>query len=373
MKNRVIFSLGISLLLGALSVQAQNYFNISPLTGFANNGWLAPSNYNGSTYAYLTTGNTERGLAFGNGHLYLVARGSSSIRILNPLTGLDLGGLDMGSGIISGGTYTMNMIAVGGDGAIYLDNLTTQSSTTPFRVYRWANEGATPTVAYNGTPIVGGRVGDTFAAIGSGSSTLLAAGFNSSPSVTGNNGFSIIDPTAGTATQVSFAGTPPSAGDFRLGLTFTDSSHVYGDAGTTFRYASFSGSSGTLESSFTPLSSAERPLGYTTLAGHPLLAAISTADNHVSVYDLSDPTNPLLLGQGNATTGTLAANANGTGAIAWGTPVYDPVSQRWSENLYAMSSNDGIQAFVVTIPEPGSFALAALGAGFLAFWRRLRK
>jgi len=371
MKNRVLFSLGISLLLGAFSVQAQGYFNINPLTTFGGgDGWLSPGE---GGYAYLTTGNTERGLAFGNGHLYLAARGSSSIRILNPLTGVDLGGLDMGSGIISGGTFAMNMLAVGGDGAIYLDNLTTQASTTPFKVYRWANEAATPTLAYSGSPLAGGRVGDTFAAIGSGSSTLLAAGFSSSPSVTGNNGFSIIDPTAGTATQVSFSGTPPNAGDFRLGLTFTDSSHVYGTPGATFSYAAFTGSSGTLVSTFTPVSSAERPLGYTTLAGHPLMAAISTADNHVSVYDLSNPANPVLLGQGNATSGTLAANANGTGAIAWGNPVYDPVSQRWSEDLYAMSSNDGIQAFVVTVPEPGSLALAALGAGLFAFWRRFRK
>jgi hypothetical protein len=373
MKNKAVFSLGISLLLGVLSAQAQDYFNISPITTFGSSGWLAPNTISGGTYTYLTTNNTERGIAFGNGHLYLVARGASSIRILDPLSGADLGSLNQGSGIISGGTYTMNMIAVGGDGAIYLNNLTTQASTTPFKVYRWANEAATPTVVYNGTPIAAGRVGDTFAAIGSGSSTRLVAGFNSSPSVTGNNGFSIIDPTAGTATQVSFTGTPPNAGDFRLGLTFTDSSHVYGDAGTTFRYASFSGSSGTLVSSFTPVSSVERPLGYTTLAGHALMAAISTGDNHVSIYDMSDPTNPNLLGQGNATTGTLPANVNGTGAIAWGNPVFDPVSQRWTEDVYALSSNDGIQAFVVTVPEPGVFSLAALGLGLLAFWRKASK
>jgi hypothetical protein len=103
------------------------------------------------------------------------------------------------------------------------------------------------------------------------------------------------------------------------------------------------------------------------------MAAISTGDNHVSIYDMSDPTNPNLLGQGNATTGTLPANVNGTGAIAWGNPVFDPVSQRWTEDVYALSSNDGIQAFVVTVPEPGVFSLAALGLGLLAFWRKASK
>jgi hypothetical protein len=181
-----------------------------------------------------------------------------------------------------------------------------------------------------------------------------------------------VTPTAGTATQGSFTGTPPNPGNFRLGLTFTDSAHVYGTAGSTFRYASFSWSSGTLVSSFIPLSKGERSLGLTALAGHPLLASLSTDDNHVSVYELTDPANPMLLGQANATTGTSAANANGTGAIAWGDPVYDPVSQRWSEELVAMSTNDGIQAFLVTIPEPGSFALTILGIGLVAFCRRRR-
>jgi len=37
-----------------------------------------------------------------------------------------------------------------------------------------------------------------------------------------------------------------------------------------------------------------------------------------------------------------------------------------SQILYAMSSNQGIQAFVVTVPEPGSFGLIALGPALAA-------
>ena len=69
MKNRVLFSLGISLLLGALAAQAQGYsFSMTPLATFGasggNDGWLSPGE---GGYTYLGTANNERGLAYGNG------------------------------------------------------------------------------------------------------------------------------------------------------------------------------------------------------------------------------------------------------------------------------------------------------------------
>src|SRR5262249_30033424 len=92
-------SVALGLFVSALPAQAQ--FSISPLTTFASNGWLAPNGYNGSTYAYLTVSDTERGLACGNNHLYLVSRnGGDFVRILDAQTGADLGALNLGSGIV---------------------------------------------------------------------------------------------------------------------------------------------------------------------------------------------------------------------------------------------------------------------------------
>src|SRR5262249_47215702 len=148
----------------------------------------------------------ERGMAYGNGHLYLVSHASVSgnsanVRILDPLTGADLGGRNNTG--ISGGTFTVNVGRVGGDGAIYGSNLHTPSPTSPFQSYKWATEGWVPTVAYSGDAgLAGSRAGDSLAATGSGASTRLAAGYNSTPSVAGNNGYSILDPTASTATAV---------------------------------------------------------------------------------------------------------------------------------------------------------------------------
>jgi hypothetical protein len=364
------------LLAGLLATQiAHAQFSIAPLTTFSpnNDGWLAPGE---GGYAYLTTGNTERGLAYNpmTGHLYLVSRANVgnglNIRILDKNTGADLGGLNTTG--ISGGTFAINMVGVGADGVIYVNNLTLNSGSSPLKVYSWATETSAPSTVYSGDAgLAGARVGDTLAVIGSGSSTRLALGYGSSPSVTGNNGYAIVNPTAGTATAVGFSGTPPNAGDFRLGITFTDANHVWGTQGTTWRYTSFSGSSGTLLSSFTPLSNAERIMAYAVVGPMALLAVQSTGDSHVSIYDVSNPSSPILLGQGNNTSGTLATNTNGTGQAAWGDIAYDSNTQTWSAKLWTMSSNQGIQAFIVTVPEPSSVTLAALGGlALLALFRR---
>ena len=366
--------LGLTILVGTLSASAQVTF--APLSSFGGgDGWLAPGE---GGYTFLGTANNERGLAFGNGDLYLVSRnGGNFIRILDPLTGADIGSLNTTG--VSGGTFAVNTIGVGTDGAVYVANLTTQSTTSPYRVYSWANNGATPTVAYSGNGgLAGARLGDSLAVIGSGASTLLAAGYNSSPVVTGNNGYAIISPTAGTATAIGFTGTPPNAGDFRLGLTFTDSSHVLGTAGSSlYRDTSFSGSSGTLIGSpgipDPAGATADRLLSYTLLDGVALLAVQSIGDSHVSLYNATDPNAPVYIGALNNTSGSLTANGNGTGELAWGAVTANGDGS-FSETLYAMSTNQGIQAFVVTVvPEPATCSLLALGLVAVACRKKFRR
>ena len=95
------------------------------------------------------------------------------------------------------------------------------------------------------------------------------------------------------------------------------------------------------------------------------MAIQSIGDSHVSIYDVSDPSAPIYLASGNNTTGALTANGNGTGQVAWG-DVVDNGNGTLSRTLYAMSTNQGIQAFNVTlVPEPASIALCALAFGVL--------
>ena len=100
MRKAALFAFGFILLALGLSANAQ--LTLSPLTSFGGgDGWLAPGE---GGYAFLGTANNERGIAFGNGHLYLVSRnGGNNIRVLDPVTGADLGALNNTG--ISGGTF----------------------------------------------------------------------------------------------------------------------------------------------------------------------------------------------------------------------------------------------------------------------------
>ena len=371
MKTKIL-ALSALTLASAFQIQAQ--VSISSLASFGGgDGWLAPGE---GGYTFLGIANNERGLAYGNNSLYLVSRfGGNNIRILDPLTGADLGALNNTG--ISGGTLAVNQVSVGGDGVIYVNNLTTQSTTSPLKIYSWATPGSAPVVAYTGNAgLAGSRIGDSMAVFGSGSSTRLALGYGATPVVAGNNSYAIVDPTAGTATAISLP-APAAAGDFRLGITFTDSSHVLGTQGSSlYRYTSFTGATGSLLAS--PAipdpagASADRLMAYSVLNGISLLAVQSIGDSHVSLYDVSNPAAPIWLASKNNTTGTLTGNGNGTGELAWGA-VTDFGNGFVQQTLYALSSNQGIQAFIVTVPEPGTLAFAALGMGALLALRRFRK
>jgi len=192
-------------------------------------GWLAPGDR-----TYLANDNNQRGLAYNptTGHVLLVNRtGGLSVNVMDGATGADLGALT-GVGTLTGGTFAGSMIGVAGDGAVYVANLTVNSTTSPFKIYRWANEtSASPTVAFSGNPLAGSRIGDTLDALGSGTDTLLVAGYGSTPVVAGNNSFAMFSTADGSnyaSTHISVGTTPPNAGDFRLGITFLDSDTVIG-------------------------------------------------------------------------------------------------------------------------------------------------
>ena len=352
MKSLRFLPVGVALVAGTLSASAAGVF-VSPLSSFGSgDGWLSPGE---GGYTFLGTGNLERGLAFGNNQLYLVSRnGGVNVRRLSPITGGDLGGLDVTG--ISGGTFAANMVAVSHDGVIYAGNLSTAAGTN-FKVYQWANDSAAPKVAYDSAPGLP-RLGDSLALVGSGATTRIAV------SGTGTSGFLVVDPTTGAGTVVSVPGT--ASGDFRLGMTWVDSDTVIGAQGGTapFRVVDISGSTGTLAASPKGTAQSERPIAYQVIAGVPLLASVDTVTSAVRIYDATDLGALTLLETVNNTSGTLAANGNGVGSVAWGPTFGD------SAFLYAMSANQGIQAFVVTIPEPGVAGLLLLGGSLLFAGRR---
>lgn len=334
-------------LLVAANLDAQ--VTMTPLPGFGVNGWIAPG-----THPYVSTGNTERGLAFNptTGNLVLVARQavagvSNNIRVLSGTTGADLFGLD-NTALTGGGTFPINMVGVAEDGAIYVGNLST-SATTAFVVYKWDSElwGQTnpPSIAFSAvTGLV--RTGDAFAIHGGLTSPTQFATAGSNNTVTASNSYfatGTVDATNSFTNYTAIPGTATANNDYRLALTYVDQSTLIGTQGATARLTAFGGGVATVTASIPLGGASRRAMAHTVIGGTPVLAVIDTVSSQVTVLSLADPFTPVVLATGNNTVAPLTANANGTGSVAWG-----PVLGN-SAVLYAMSSNQGIQAFQVTL------------------------
>ena len=327
--------------------------SLTPLSTFGGgDGWLAPDEA-----TFLQGANTQRGIAYNptNNHVYVADRNTGTfIRVLDGDTGALITSLDTTG--IAGGTFTINQIDVGGDGAIYVGNLAT-SAAANFKVYRYANEAATPTLAYD-APSGLARTGDTFAVSGSGAGTRLAA--SGSGGAVGYAYFTTTDGLNYTASVQNPANAPTGA--FRLGLDLVDADTVVGKQTGTPIYTADVGGAATVGA---VNSAGEAPLGTFVGAGLSLLGTVDINSNDVRLYDYSDPSAiaPNFLDLENNTS-SFVANPNGAGDVSFGL-------NGGLLRVYALNTNNGIQAFTVAIPEPTSLAALGLGgAGLLARRRR---
>lgn len=145
MRKVILFSL--ILLIGQLNAQ------------FSTN-WVQ-SAANGNMPAWFSTGNTERGLGYSSidNKVYVVSRtGGLFLKKLDAVTGAFEADLDLTG--VSGGVFALNDVEAADDGKIYAGNLVT-SNTTPFKIYKWSNASATPTVAFSyQADVAGSRFGD---------------------------------------------------------------------------------------------------------------------------------------------------------------------------------------------------------------------
>lgn len=351
----------VSILAGCIAATAAcattvSAFELQPLNSFGTGGWLAPG-----SRAYIPAApgdNNQRGMVYSavNNRVYIVNRtGGVSVNIMDGTTGADLGSLDVTG--VTGGTFAANMIGVGDDGAIYVGNLQAAAGTN-FKIYRWANDAAAPTVAFDGLTSLG-RTGDTFAVIGSGANTRIIA------SGSGHNAIALFDTADGSSYTLTsanaMAGAP--AGAYRLGLAFVDPNNAIGkQTGATLYTADLVGNTG---AAFATNSAGEAPLAY--YGPEQLLATVDINSNDVRLYDASDLsvlTSTGFLDLANNTT-AHNPNVNGVGDLSFG------VGPDGTLRLYALNTNNGIQAFVV-IPEPASLGLLGLGSAMLLGRRRSR-
>jgi hypothetical protein len=353
----------LAIVTGLMSV-AHAAITLQPMSTFGGgDGWLSPTEAGGT----LSVSNQVRSMGFDpSTSTLLIPSGANTIQRINGTTGAYQGPTFNNTGV-SGGVIGLNTVAATSDGVIYASNLTTNSTNSPFKIYRWTSDGSAPTVAYSGNAgLAGVRVGDNIAVTGADATGLLGFGFGST-----SNGFATVTTgPAGVATGVApitatLPLTAPAVGQFRLGLAFVSPTSVIGTQNSAIlANATFSGSSGTLASSLTlPNGGSQRGVGYAVVGGQPLLATIDTGNNAVRLYDATNLASPVLLDTKNLTTSSVS-NTNGTAQVVFGTLNGQAV-------LYALNSNNGIQAFSV-VPEPGA-GLLALVAGVAACVRRRRK
>jgi len=363
---------------------AHSQFSLSPLSSFGSNGWLALG-----TSQYVTTGNFQRGMGWNPVTKNIVLpsrRGGNFVAIIDGTSGAVVKTMDTTA--VSGGLLAMMGAGVSDDGEIYVPNLQSGSnSLSPFKIYKWTGENDinAPTVAFSqvNPQVVSGafRFGDSFDVYGSGTNARFAAAGsgNGTNAATGtnlpNNGNFMIGTLDGSNVNTIYSaipGTATAANDYRLALTFVDADTIIGNASsgsakiTDFVAApTLSGTGATISSAIT-IGGEDRALGYTFLGGRSLLAALNYVNSMVSIYDITDPAAFQLLVSNTTTSGALTFNANGTGGVQWGETI-DSTSQV----IYAMNSNQGIQAMVFSIPEPSTYALLGIGAiGLLLVLRK---
>jgi Domain of unknown function (DUF4623) len=274
---------------GAQTITISNLFSISTTNG-------RPYLTNSAVGTY-----TERGAAYNpvNNHAYIVSRaGTLRVGIIDGDTGADIGLLNVTG--ISGGTFALSTIAVAADGAIYAANLTTGSATSPYKIYRWADESSAPTVAYSGNPLSPGtetwRFGESFDVRGSGVDTEIITSAGIPLTIpTGTNVvavFKTVDGTNFTSTRIDVSGLG-ARNDLARGISFGPTNTFYGrnNGGGGVRFCRYDLGAGTATvlSSFTGL-----PPGLFTIDVDPinnLMAAVESTNaispHTIRVYDIS--------------------------------------------------------------------------------------
>src|SRR4051794_34960110 len=95
-------------------------------------------------------------------------------------------------------------------------------------------------------------------------------------------------------------------------------------------------------------------MDFAVIDGMHVLATVDTASSVVRVYDIGNVNAPHLLASLTNITGPSNDNSFGVGQVRFGAIVGNTAT------LYALNTNNGIQAFTLMVPEPAGVALLAL-------------
>ena len=298
---------------------------------------------------YLSTVNTERGIAFNQAttNLLLVSRTpSNQVVVLDAPSGAEKHFLDL-SGVVDG-TFALNLVGVADDGAVYVANLTTTATSPPYKVYRWANDapGNPPVAVFIGDPASAVqpnlRWGDNLAVRGAGANTQILI----APGTAGGTNVVLLRTSSGLDFQteippavIAVSGVPSAFA--ALGIAFGPRTNTFwaktgGGLLYLIQFDLNSNRGSVLQSYPTSLvSSSVR--GIATDPALKFLAgvAVETLNDNVRLYGVADlVAGPLLRDQ--EAFATQNANGNATAATAFGV-----------NYLFALDSNNGLKAFAI--------------------------
>jgi endonuclease/exonuclease/phosphatase family metal-dependent hydrolase len=316
----------------SLGIARAQSFAIEPL-------WELPP----GSRPYLTnTDNLQRGVAYNpiTDRLILVSRLESTvlqtIRLLNAANGEDAGEL-ISTGI-SGGTFVLSKIGVAEDGAIYAANFGTYSLSNPFKVYRWADESAVPTVAFFGDPGKGNNQqwGNALDVRGTGANTQILL-------PTRGTIAAVLTTANGTSFSSTVLTTDAPAGAFYHGVAFGPGNTFWGKTNSgPLREMRFDLAAGTATTIRT-INPPDFPAAVSPIAVDPvnlLLAGIAIDEpDTVQLFDIAATNSPpVWLGSIN----TPADNPN--------TLFQGALDFYHGGRLFALNVNNGLSAFNIIPP-----------------------
>lgn len=301
---------------------------------------------------FSPTASTERGLAYtfknDNHRLYVVSR--PNVLILDAQTGDLIGNLNVSG--ISGGTFTLNDVEVTEDGKIIAANLTTNASSSPFKIYKWDEEDSNPEliITYSGGTY---RLGDKITVVGSwndNSAIIYAAAATSNKIFkwTMSNGSFNQTPQEFTLSDVTNYGTNPSVAPISIGNSnfFVNATSIlpkyYTSNGTLI---------GTCPTGLVVTQS--NAIRYFEKAGRKFLVTYQYGfpNENARILDITNGINNATIYE---TTPTLGDNANNIGLSG-------DVSVRYFGKgiflIYVLATNNGIGAFQITVDTTTSVEL----------------
>ena len=310
--------------------------------------------------AYLAN-DSVGGMAYNpiNGNVLLVSRtcGNNAVQVLDQDTGAHLHSLAWDNTLISGGTLAVNGIGVTDDGIVYVGNVTTNGTTSEFRLYTWVDDSPSslPMLAWHGDPGAGtpNRWGDTMIVRLGADFQQVLLGSRSGTSV------SLIRPIFGptsAATVIDVSGA--TAGDFAQGPAFGGDDTIWSKStsGKLLKTAlDLNTGTGSVLANFSGYG-AIGPIGVDV--GNNLLAGISieTPDN-LRLFDIGGTT-PI-----NVDTKFFPADNANSGSI--GSVVFG------FGRLFALDGGNGLMAFAVDATcLPDTLQIERFNSSIMLLWDR---